>query len=109
MRSPEVDRTILTPHHNPQQQMAFFGFRLVESLRMAFYRTDNSVKANAIAFRGADLNRRPLGQSSHCCWQPLLDSQRTVKFQISLSSSPHLAPDSGRLRAFSCSGNDSES
>jgi hypothetical protein len=26
MRSPEGDRTILTPHHNPQQQMAFFGF-----------------------------------------------------------------------------------
>ena len=51
MRSPEVDRTILTPHHNPQQQMAFFGFRLVGSLRMAFYRTDNSVKANATAFR----------------------------------------------------------
>jgi hypothetical protein len=52
MRSPEVDRTILTPHHNPQQQMVFFGFRLVESLRMAFYRIDNSVKATTTAFRG---------------------------------------------------------
>jgi hypothetical protein len=26
MRSPEGDRRILTPHNNPQQQMAFFGF-----------------------------------------------------------------------------------